>query len=477
MMPLHSRFRRVGFALFAAGSLAVAGASPALAQTPFSQIDRASAGKVTFAAAKSGQPIEAGSQVSISGEGFRAGQQITLFYGTTPLTPAALVANGEGKISGAITIPANAVSGTHPIVVVAREPYFATVAELKVSPTVPLSGQQGFTITQADETRGLYQSAYSAKNNVLFTASSLGRPPVSQSELLKLDADKLTVLARAVPPKAPAPAPRPGAPAQAAAPGVFAVYGVGVDDAKGTVWATNTRQNTIAVYNQADLSLVKQFDVGTVPHARDVVVDETLGKTYASATGTPDIVVIDTGTLAVAKTIAVQTPRRGEQFSALSLSLDRAAHKLYVVSLTTNEVAIIDTRTDAVEKILPVPGARGAIGVSHDPQTGRIYVAAQESDNLIVLDGTSGAVIADTPVGAGALNVVFDPVKRLAFVANRNAGTITVTDPDGRIVANLGPAPLANHVSLGKNGVVYAVDKSAGARDAEADVIMRIAPK
>jgi len=173
----------------------------------------------------------------------------------------------------------------------------------------------------------------------------------------------------------------------------------------------------------------------------------------------------------------VQTPQRGGEFSALSLSLDRAAHKLYVVSMTTNEVAIIDTRTDTVEKILPVPGARNAIGVSHDPQSGRIYVAAQGSDNLIVLDGASGAVIADTPVGAGALNVVFDPVKRLAYVANRNAGTITVTDPDGKIVANLGPAPLANHVSLGKNGVIYAVDKSAGVRDAEADVIMRIAPK
>ena len=35
--------------------------------------------------------------------------------------------------------------------------------------------------------------------------------------------------------------------------------------------------------------------------------------------------------------------------------------------------------------------------------------------------------------GAGALNVAFDPVKRLAYVTNRGAGTLTVVDPDGTI--------------------------------------------
>lgn len=474
-----SRLRRASLALLTAGSLLVAGTPAAIAQTPFGEIDRASAARVSFSSTEQGKPIEAGSQVTVSGQGFKPGQQVTLFYGSTALHQSPLVADGEGKVTTTIAIPAAAIAGIHPVVVVAKEPYFATVAELKVSPTVPLSGQQNYTITQAEETRGLYQSAYSAKNNTLFTASAVGRPPVSQSELLKLDADTLTVIARAAPPEAPAQQRPAGAPGgnQPQAPGVYAVYGVGVDDTNGTVWATNTRQNTIAVYNQSDLSLVKQFDIGTVPHSRDVVIDETLGKAYASATGTPDIVVFDTGALNVAKKISVQSAQRGGQFSALSLSLDRAAHKLYVVSMTTNEVAIINTQTDTVEKVLPVPGATSAIGVSHDPQTGRIYVVAQGSDNLIVLDGNTGAVIADTPVGAGALNVVFDPVKRRAYVANRGAGTITVTDPDGKIVANLGPAPLANHVSLGRDGVIYAVDKSAGQRDAEADVIMRIQPK
>lgn len=477
MKPID-RLPTARLALLAAGSLMVA-AIPAAAQTPFGEVDRVAAAEVSFSGATRQKPIEAGSQATISGEGFKAGQEVTLYYGSTPLTPTPMKADSEGKISGSIAVPANAVAGIHPIIVVAQEPYYATVAELKVSPTIPLSGQDDYAITLAEETRGLYQTAYSAQNNVLFSASAVGRPPVSESELLKLDADNLTVLARAVPPDAPAPQ-RPanaGGSGQPQAPGVYAVYGIGLDDSKGTVWTTNTRQNTVAVYNQSDLSLVKQFPVGTVQHARDVAVDEVLGKAYATAATTPEIVVFDTTTLEPVKKIEVRSLQRGEDASVFALSLDQEAHRLYTVSMSTNEVAIIDTRTDTVEKVLPVPGARSAIGVSHDPQTGRIFVAAQGSDNLIVLDGESGEVIADTPVGAGALNVVFDPVKRRAYVANRGAGTVTVTDPDGKILANLGPAPLVNHVSLGKDGVIYAVDKSAGVRDAEADVIMRIEPK
>jgi len=478
MKALNGRLRLGSLALLTAGSLLAAGATAASAQNPFTTLDHTTNARVDFSSAQRGSPIEAGSQVNVSGQGFKAGQKVDLVYGTTKLNTTDIVADAEGKISATIAIPAGAVSGTYPIVVLVEEPYYAAVTKLKVSPTVPLAGQDKYTVKTVGVVRGLYQSAFSPKNNTLFVTAAIGRPPVKDSELLKLNADTLAVVSRISPAAAPA---REGGPPPAAdddgRPGLYAVYGVGVDDSKDTVWVTNTRQNTVSVYKQSDLSLIKQFAPGTVPHARDIAVDQKLGKVYSTAVGSTELVVIDTNTLEVAKPVTLQSKVRGEDFSAGSLSLNADAHKLYVVSLSTNEVAVINTQTDQVENVFAVPGATGAIGVSHDPQTGRIFVASQGSDNLVVLDGTTGAVIADTPVGAGALNVVFDPVKRLAYVANRGAGTITVTDPDGRIVANLGPSPLANHVSLGKNGVIYAVDKSAGVNGVETDEIQRIAPR
>ena len=476
--------RSAAFGLMLAGSLLTAGA--ASAQAAFTTLDKTSAARVQFSGAERGKPILAGTTAKVSGEGFRPGQKVTLLYGSTPLPGGSLTAGADGKIDGSIAIPANAVAGTHPIVVVSEGPYSASTVDLKVSPTVPLSGQDGYQVTEAQPARGLYQSAYSAKNNTLFLTSAVGRPPVRQSELVKLDADSLKVLARVTPAAAPAqerrgaPPPVVAAPGNAsgadAGPGVYAVYGVAVDDAHGNVWVTNTRQNTVAVYRQSDLSLVKQFAPGAVPHPRDVAVDTATGKVFVSASGEPKIFVFDADSLEPKETIDIASTKRGGAFSAASLSLDAKNGRLYTVSLSTGEVAVINTRSGAVEKVLPVPGVTGAIGVSSDPQTGRIFVAAQGSDNLVVIDA-DGKLIADTPVGAGALNVVFDPVKRRAYVSNRGASTIAVTDADGKLIANLGPAPMANHVALGRNGTVYAVDKSAGARDADNDMLMKIKPR
>jgi YVTN family beta-propeller protein len=463
----HPRLVTIG--LLAAGSLLLASGG-ALAQSPFGAVDAAADAQVRFAATERGKPILPGSEVQVSGQGFRPGQKVTLLYGTAALPNGTLEADKDGKIAGRITVPADAAVGSHPIVVVAQGPYSVALAPLKVSPSIPLSGQDRYITQEAKVARGLYQSAFSAKNNALFVTSAIGRPPVRQSELLKLNPDTLEVLARITPQPAPA---RPGG--QDA--GLYAVYGVGVDDGHDTVWVTNTRQDTVAVYRQSDLSLVKQFPPGTVSHARDVLIDPQLNKVFASAMLAPEVVVFDTRSNEVAARIEIASRVRGGTFSAASLSLDAAAYRLYVVSQVTNEVAVIDTRTNAVEKVLPVPGARGAIGVSHDPQTGRIFVSAQDSDNLVVLDGGTGKVLADTPVGAGALNVVFDPARRHGYVASRGAGTVTVVNADGKILANLGPAPLANHVLLGPRGTVYSVDKSAGVLEADSDTILRLQPR
>ena len=72
---------------------------------------------------------------------------------------------------------------------------------------------------------------------------------------------------------------------------------------------------------------------------------------------------------------------------------------------------------------------------------------------------------------------MLDPVKRRAYVSSRGAGTVSVLDADGKFLANLGPAPLANHVSTDRRGTVFAGDKSANARNEEGDTLLRIQPR
>lgn len=461
--------RSAGLRLIVTAGVLALSLGTALAQVAFDAPDADFKGRARAGAAQQGEAVYSGSEVKVTGQNFKPGQSVTISRGTQVLGDGAVTADPEGKFEAKFKLPDDAALGTHPLVLTTIAPYYAEIVDLKISPRIALSGEDKFEVTSGKPGAGLYQSAYSAKGNALFVTSSAGRPPEVTSSLLKLNPETLAVEASATP--AAAPARKDGAPG-----GVFAVYGVGVDDANGTVWATNTRQDTVSVYNQSDLSLVKQFEPGTVEHARDVVIDEKHGKAYVSSTGAPRVAVLDTKSLDFVKYIEIESTQRGENFSAGSLQLDPASGKLYTVSLTTGEAAIIDVASDSVEKVFKVEGARVAIGVAHDAETDRIFVAGQGTDNLLIVDAKSGKTLSDVAVGAGALNVAFDPALRLAFVSSRDAGTVTVVDPDGNIVANLENAPQANHVVTDGKGTIYAVNKGRG-EDPQSDRISRIVMK
>ncbi len=462
--------RHLAHRLFGASALALSlAAGPALADSIFTPSADVFTGTVSAGAAERGNPVYPGTEVVISGEALTPGQQVTLMRGTTVLNAdGPLTVDAEGKLSFNLTVDEEAATGVHPIVLIAENPAAATVVDLKVSPQIPLSGEAGFTVESAPVTRGLYQVAYSPAAEALFITAAVGRPPVTESALVKVNPETLETLASVTPGAAPA---RP----DGSDGGVFAVYGIDVDDANGNVWVTNTRQNTVAVYKQDDLSLVHQFEPGAVAHARDVVVDEANGRVYTSATGTPVIEVFDSASLEKLEPITIPSQQRRAEFSVMSLALDEAGGKLVTVSMSTPEAAVVDLASGEV-KVLPVPGLLAGSGVAYDPQEGLVFLTGQGSDNLIILSAETGEVLHDVEVGAGALNVAFDPVSRLAFVSNRGSDTLAVVNTDGEIVANLDGGSYPNQARATADGTVYAVNKSRGEDDAEGDRVWRIRP-
>ncbi|RWR09132.1 YncE family protein [Paenirhodobacter populi] len=488
-MPKHSRLALRNLLGGSALLLALA-AAPVLADTVFTPTGNGFAGQVRAASAQQGSPIYPGGKATIAGQGLIPGQQITLMRGATVLNAAGpITVDADGKFSFEVDVDEEAAPGLQPVVVIAEKPAAASVIDLKVSPDVPVSGTDNFSVLSEKVTRGLYQVAYSPASNAVFVASAVGRPPVKESAVTRIDADTLKITAQVTPPEAPAPArsaeggPQGGPPGAGPAggqpddgrPALFAVYGIGVDDANGNVWVTNSRQNTVAVYKQSDLSLVKQFEPGAVNHARDVLVDEANGRAYASATRTGNIEVFDTKTLEKLEPIVIRSAQRGGEFSAMALDVDPKDGRLVTVSMSTNEAALVDLASGEV-KVFPLPGAKGASGVAYDPQEGLIFVVSQQTDNLLIVKADSGEVLHDIKTGAQPLNVAFEPVSRLAYVANRGSGTITVVDAAGKIVANLDAGNLPNQLRADGKGNVWAVNKSRGEDDPDGDRVWKITP-
>lgn len=413
-------------------------------------------------------PVYKGGKAVIEGEDLIPGQTVTLMRGTTTLNAEPITVDAEGKFSFALDIDAEAELGLQPIVVITENPASAKVVELKISPEVPVSGADKFSVASEPVVRGLYQVKFSEAANAAFVTSAVGRPPVKESKLVKINPETLKIEAEVTP--AAAPAGGDGSDA-----GVFAVYGVDVDEANGNVWVTNTRQNTAAVYRQSDLSLVKQFEPGAVPHARDIIVDEANSRAYASSTGSSEIKVFDTKTLEPLEPIVIKSQIRGEQFSTMALDIDEEGGTLVTVSLSTPEAAIVDLKSGEV-RVIALPGAKAASGVAYDPKEGLIFVASQATDNLLIIKAETGEVLHDVAVGAGALNVAFEPVSRLAYVATRGAGTIAVVSPEGEIVANIDAGSLPNQLRADGKGNIWAVNKSKGEGDEAGDRIWRITP-
>jgi len=455
--------------LFGASALALmVMAAPVLAETLFTPVVDFP-GRVSAASAERGAPVYKGSKVVISGEELIPGQEITLMRGPHVLnTDGPLVVDAEGKFSFDLDVDTDAATGQQPILVIAEKPAAAEVVTLKISPEVPLSGAEKFTIANGPVTRGLYQVAYSRVSDAIFVTSAVGRPPVKQSALTKLDAKTLEELAQVSPEAAPAREDGEDG-------GLFALYGVGVDDVNGTVWVTNTRQNTISVYKQSDLSLVKQFAPGAVNHARDVVIDEAGGRAYASATRTGNIEVFDTKTLEQLAPITLTSVERGGEWSAMALDIDPASGTLVNVSGSTNELAVIDLKSGEA-KIIALPGAKGAAGVAYDAAEGLAFVVSQQSDNVLVVDVAKGEVIHDVPVGAQPLNVTWDAVSKAAYIANRGAGTITVVNGAGEITANLDAGNSTNQLRADGQGRIWAVNKARGEDDPTGDNVWRLTP-
>lgn len=461
-----------GRTLVLAAAMALIGAAAAHAEAAFAPVDTDFRGDVRMA----GTPAYPGTTVPLSIRRFTPGQELRLLLDGEPVTEeAVMTADEDGRVEARVVIPPEAAVGTYPVVVQASNPTAADIFPLKVSPRIDLFGAEDFDVVavHADVAGSLYQGAYSAVSDALFITSS-GRPPVTESALSKVDPETLEIIATATPPEDTA----------SRSQKVAAVYGIAVDDATGTVWVTNSRSSSIAVYAQDDLSLIRQFPHDSADTAHAVAVDEGRHHAYVSEYGANHVAVFDTEELERIATIEIPSTRNGALFRAMNVTIDVKGDRFYVASPNTNEVAIITLADMAVERVVPLPGrpggshseTRAASSVAVVPGGDTLFVASQADDSVFVIDMTGDApeVTHVVPVGAQALFVAWDPVSELAYVATRMADTIGVIDRDGELVANLDGGSYANHVFVDGKGHVFALNKTRGGDDPRGDFIRRI---
>ncbi|RLU89134.1 hypothetical protein CTZ27_22055 [Streptomyces griseocarneus] len=305
-------------------------------------------------------------------------------------------------------------------------------------------------VVSAPLAKGLYQSVYSERNHVLWATTAVGRPPVTSSALLKVDPKTLKVKESYTPPVT-----------DAATGAVEAVYGVAVDDEHNTVWTTNTRNGSVAVYSQRTGKHLATLP--NVAHAREVVVDERHDLAWASGFGDGTLVAFDTRTFKEKKRVTVQGA------APTGLAVNKRSGTVYAADLKGNR--LIEVSPYAKDPSF-IPAGNGPISVALSADGRTAYTADQAAGAVSVVDLRKKTVTKSIPTGAGALSVATDRRGRV-LVANRTPGNVTIVDPGkGTVVETLPTGANPNHITVA-GGTAYVVDKS-GVGPAGQDQVHRI---
>ena len=347
--------------------------------------------------------------------------------------------------------------------------YPATATKTKAADTTTPSTEAHRTVDASGSVAniiqglpGQFQVGYSKKNHKLFVPTVGARGNLASS-LARVDADTLQTEAFAE---------LPVKQNDKGQYGYTSAYGVTVDDVDGTVWVTNTTDNSVAVYDQQTLKLiwtnegVKKDDPNWIEHPRSVLIDHESGKAFV--TGRFFVSAIDLKTKQVEKIQLEGAPDGGTRYISMNLFLDGG--KLYVPERTGGKLFVVDTKTFKVEKTIQTQGEDSNVevrpsDVAVDHSLNEIYVSSQGvkgvNSGISVYDLTTGEFKKFVKFGTQALALEHDEDRDLVYVTDFGTGKVAVFD--GRADEVIGEVEMngaaANDVTLLKDGSVLVLDK------------------
>ena len=308
---------------------------------------------------------------------------------------------------------------------------------------------------------GQFQVAYSKKTNKIWVAGTADRDE-HVSTIARIDANSLKIEAVA---ELPIVKNDKGYSYEGA-------YGITVDDEEGTVWVTSTRDNSVAVYDQATMKQLwtnaglSKDDPNWIEHPREVRVDHESGKAFV--TGRFFVSAIDLKTKQVEKIQLEGAPDGGTRYISMNLFLDGG--KLYVPERTGGKLFVVDTKTFKVEKTIQTQGEDSTVevrpsDVAVDHSLNEIYVSSQGvkgvNSGISVYDLTTGEFKKFVKFGTQALALEHDEDRDLVYVTDFGTGKVAVFD--GRADEVIGEVEMngaaANDVTLLKDGSVLGLDK------------------
>src|SRR5450756_1357993 len=194
------------------------------------------------------------------------------------------------------------------------------------------------------------------------------------------------------------------------------VHGLTLAPDLGRGFVANGGDNTVSI---VDLGTLKTISTGADPDT--IAYDPTHHVVYAFAKAGKTATVFDAKTGA----IVAEFPLGGTPQATV---VDARRGKVYVNLQNKNAIAVIDTATRTLTTTWSIEPGQDQSGLAIDLEHQRLCVGCRNK-LMVMVDATSGKVLAQVPIGARTDSTWYDPGSKLAF-SSTGEGTVTVAHED-----------------------------------------------
>src|SRR3954452_19290413 len=227
-------------------------------------------------------------------------------------------------------------------------------------------------------------------------------------------------------------------------PNTAGVHGAGIATKHGHGFTTNGGDSTVTMFDLKTLSAIKQIKVSQ-GGLDGIMYDE------------PDDKIILTNHSRPIGTLTALDPKTGDIVATVELE-DTAPEgaaadgkgRIFVNNEGKNTIQVIDVKTWKASASWPLTPCDGPTGIAYDKASNRIFSGCSKTS--VVVDATSGKVVASIPNGTRVDALGWDPGEKLIYIPNGGEGNVTVVHQDSAdkysVVATVPTVPGAKTITV-----------------------------
>jgi DNA-binding beta-propeller fold protein YncE len=199
------------------------------------------------------------------------------------------------------------------------------------------------------------------------------------------------------------------------------VHGAGIATKHGHGFTTNSGDQTVTMFDLKTLAVLRQIKVG--PGLDGIMYDEPDDRMILTNHSRPigTLTAIDPGTGDIVATVEL------EDTAPEGAAADGKGH-IFVNNESKNTIQVIDARTWKAIASWPLAPCDGPTGIAYDAPSNRIFSGCSKTS--VVVDASTGKVVASIPNGTRVDALGWDPSKGLIFIPNGGEGNVTVVHQD-----------------------------------------------